>query len=220
MPTTIPPQATFSSVRNAFNTEGYGISTSFFAYRQGGGIVPPTSAFDIIGAGTIGDPLQLTQFNGFTVPALALDTQTFTVSDTDTVTYYDDPIGDFQYEITHGSTFGTMSPGTSALYTGATVDVVAWYWAYGVYPSAPTLGYYISRPSINGAIPNSGWTTLTINDSVQGISTYARTSMTFLSFSSGGREYGYWTIETATDPFYPPDTFQPGTTHSATASLS
>jgi hypothetical protein len=69
MPTTIPPQATFSSVRNAFNTEGYGISTSFFAYRQGGGIVPATSAFDVIGAGTAGDPLRLTQFNGFTVPS-------------------------------------------------------------------------------------------------------------------------------------------------------
>ena len=70
MPTTIPPQATFSAVRNAFNTEGYGISSSFFAYRQGGGIVPATSAFDVIGAGTAGDPLRLTQFNGFTVPSL------------------------------------------------------------------------------------------------------------------------------------------------------
>jgi hypothetical protein len=70
MPTTIPPQATFSAVRNAFNTEGYGISSSFFAYRQGGGIVPATSAFDTIGAGTGGDPLQLSQFNGFTVPSL------------------------------------------------------------------------------------------------------------------------------------------------------
>ena len=69
MPTTISNPASFSSVRTAFNTEGYGISTSFFAYRQGGGIVPATSGFNAIGAGTSGDPLQLTQFNGFTVPS-------------------------------------------------------------------------------------------------------------------------------------------------------
>ncbi len=69
MATTIPASGTkFSDVRNAFNTEGYGISTSFFAYRQGGGIVPSSSAFDVIGAGTGGDPLRLSQFSGFTVP--------------------------------------------------------------------------------------------------------------------------------------------------------
>lgn len=72
MPTTIPPQATFSAVRNAFNTEGYGISSSFFAYRRtnGGTIVPDAPAFSGIGAGTVGSPLQLSQFNGFTVPTL------------------------------------------------------------------------------------------------------------------------------------------------------
>ena len=70
MPTTISNPARFSSVRTAFNAEGYGISTSFFAYRQGGGIVPATSGFNAIGAGTAGDPLRLSQFNGFTVPSL------------------------------------------------------------------------------------------------------------------------------------------------------
>lgn len=69
MPTSISNPATFSSVRSAFNTEGYGISTSLFAYRQGGGIVPATSEFNAIGAGTGGDPLQLSQFNGFSVPS-------------------------------------------------------------------------------------------------------------------------------------------------------
>lgn len=69
MATTIPASGTkFSDVRNAFNTEGYGISTSFFAYRQGGGIVPSSSTFNVIGAGTGGDPLRLSQFSGFTVP--------------------------------------------------------------------------------------------------------------------------------------------------------
>lgn len=69
MATTISNPATFSSVRSAFSAEGYGTSTSFFAYRQGGGIVPATSAFNVIGAGTAGDPLQLSQFSGFTVPS-------------------------------------------------------------------------------------------------------------------------------------------------------
>jgi hypothetical protein len=70
VPTTISTPARFSSVRTAFNAEGYGISTSFFAYRQGGGIVPATSGFNVIGAGTAGDPLRMSQFSGFTVPSL------------------------------------------------------------------------------------------------------------------------------------------------------
>lgn len=79
MPTSISNPATFSSVRTAFNTEGYGISTSLFAYRQGGGIVPATSGFNAIGAGTGGDPLQLSQFSGFSVPSrVTLDNATVT----------------------------------------------------------------------------------------------------------------------------------------------
>jgi hypothetical protein len=206
-------------IRTAFFDQGYGVSERFSDYAQGAGIVPATSTFNVIGAGTVGDPLRMSQFNGFVVPPLALDTQTFTVADYDTVTYYDDPIGDFQYDVVHRAGDGTISPGTSSVYTGANVSVIAWSWSYGVYPTLQYLQYYVVRPNAFGAIPNSGWTTLTINDSVQGISTYARTSMSFSSFSSGGFQFGSWTIET-TDPFYPPDTFQPGTTHSATASLS
>lgn len=59
------------SVRAAFSAEGYGTSTSFFAYTQGGGIVPATAPFNAIGAGTAGDPLRLSQFSGFTVPSQA-----------------------------------------------------------------------------------------------------------------------------------------------------
>jgi hypothetical protein len=72
MPSVISNPASFSSVRTAFNAEGYGISDSFFAYRQGGGIVPATSPFNGIGAGTVGDPLQLSQFNGFSVPSFEI----------------------------------------------------------------------------------------------------------------------------------------------------
>jgi hypothetical protein len=70
MPSVISNPASFSSVRTAFNAEGYGISDSFFAYRQGGSIVPATSTFNGIGAGTEGDPLQLSQFSGFSVPTV------------------------------------------------------------------------------------------------------------------------------------------------------
>ena len=83
MATTIINPAQFNSgggnsIRSAFNTEGYGVSESFLAYRQGGGIVPATAAFDGIGAGTEGDPLQMSQFSGFVVPSLAFFTTSLT----------------------------------------------------------------------------------------------------------------------------------------------
>ena len=65
-------------IRAAFFDEGYGVSTSFKAYAQGAGIVPATSAFDVIGAGTAGDPLRMSQFNGFVVPSLAFFTTSLT----------------------------------------------------------------------------------------------------------------------------------------------
>jgi hypothetical protein len=72
---------TFSSVRTVFQNLGYGAANnSFFAYRQGGGIVPSSSTFNAIGAGTAGDPLQLSQFNGFSVPDLLRFTTTFTAT--------------------------------------------------------------------------------------------------------------------------------------------
>ena len=78
MPTVISNPASFSSVRSAFETRGYGTSTSLFAYRQGGGIVPSSSTFNSIGAGTAGDPLQLSQFSGFSVPDLLRFTTAYT----------------------------------------------------------------------------------------------------------------------------------------------
>lgn len=67
---TISNPASFSSVRSAFNSQQYGISSSFLDYRQGGPIVPFLSRFNSIGAGLSNDPLQLSQFSGFFVPAL------------------------------------------------------------------------------------------------------------------------------------------------------
>jgi hypothetical protein len=71
VPTVISSPASFTSVRNAFETRGYGAANnSLFAYRQGGGIVPSSSTFNSIGAGTSGDTLNLSQFSGFSVPDL------------------------------------------------------------------------------------------------------------------------------------------------------
>ena len=82
MPTVISNPASFTSVRSAFQTRGYGTANnSLLAYRQGGGIVPSSSAFDGIGAGTSGDPLRLSQFSGFSVPDLLRFTTTFTGAD-------------------------------------------------------------------------------------------------------------------------------------------
>jgi len=57
-------------VRAAFFDEGYGVSNRLSGYAQGAGIVPATAAFNQIGAGTVGDPLRLSQFSNFTVPSL------------------------------------------------------------------------------------------------------------------------------------------------------
>jgi hypothetical protein len=117
---TISSPASFSSVRTAFNTEGYGISTSFFAYRRGGGIVPATSGFNAIGEGTVGSPLQMTQFNGFSVPSPI-------VVDIDDVNVFNDvvtPTAAF-YELNSDgniyiSNYGLLAPwklsGASSLY--------------------------------------------------------------------------------------------------------
>ena len=81
MPTVISNPASFSSVRSAFQTRGYGAANnSLLAYRQGGGIVPSSSTFDTIGAGTAGDQLRLGQFSGFSVPDLLRFTTTFTAN--------------------------------------------------------------------------------------------------------------------------------------------
>lgn len=53
------------SVRKEF--EPLGSSTSLYAYRRGGGIIPDTSYYSGVGLGTTESPLKLTQFAGLTV---------------------------------------------------------------------------------------------------------------------------------------------------------
>jgi hypothetical protein len=141
VPTTISNPASFSSVRTAFNAEGYGISNSFFAYRQGGGIVPATSGFNTIGAGTGGDPLQLTQFNGFTVPS--------------PITFIPDG----------GTTAGTrvLLSDQGSLYASVTISCSApavWTWSGGQaasYVTVPSGGTDTSIVFEVSASPLGGW---------------------------------------------------------------
>jgi len=112
-------------IRAAFFDEGYGSSTSFKAYAQGAGIVPATSAFDAIGAGTVGDPLRMSQFNGFVVPSFV------TFSPVGSLTFIDRPIlenigYEAQAEITITASSSvvwnwTQEGGTGAFPAGVTV---------------------------------------------------------------------------------------------------
>lgn len=175
MATTISNPATFSSVRNAFSTEGYGTSTSFYAYRQGGGIVPATSGFNAIGAGTAGDPLQLSQFNGFTVPSPYLDSQMVTVGETfvlagdfSSVTWY---TGYATNNALSGYPIGSITDGTSNIYNGASIEGI---FTSDIDPNNPDNDIYVYL-YIYGIHPNSGWTSMTID----GFKTYNRASATY-----------------------------------------
>lgn len=158
MPTVISNPASLSSVRNAFNAEGYGISTSLFAYRQGGGIVPNLPAFNVIGAGTSGDPLRLSQFNGFSVPSKYLDSKVltsgsyfyFNYSASGVLAYY--VYGFSTPSMAPAGAMGSLSPDiNSYLYGGAPI----------LY-----LGYNTGNNTlalvIQGYQPNSGWTNMNI----------------------------------------------------------
>lgn len=66
MGTAVSNPASFSSVRSACSAEGYGSNTAFSAYRRGGGIVPSGAS---AGISTTAAGLQLSQFNGVTIPS-------------------------------------------------------------------------------------------------------------------------------------------------------
>jgi hypothetical protein len=152
MPTSISSPASFSSVRTAFNTEGYGISTSLFAYRKGGGIVPNTSQFNPIG----GSPLQLSQFNGFSVPSPVISIEYILVSVDDV---YMDPL---DYQIAE---YGILSNGLIELTFGkneAGIDagaIVTEYNGNWVTPTSAAANYQVRATAAVGPFlepPTSG----------------------------------------------------------------
>lgn len=154
MATIISNPASFSSVRNAFNAEGYGSSSSFFAYRQGGGIVPSTSDFNVIGAGTAGDPLQLSQFSGFTVPSQA----TISISDdyiaTDTVYESDFDFNTTVYGILANGLIEAVAAASSFQFdpiTNGQTNGTNW-----VTPTSSAANYEVRATKVSGDTPNPG----------------------------------------------------------------
>jgi hypothetical protein len=115
MVTTISDPATFSSVRNAFNTEAYGISNSFKEYRMGnlanGPIVPYFLNEDFYGIGqaTESDPLRLSQFNGIILPYNPA------IISIDDLSFFNDQPGPTTYQLNadgniYASSIGLVSP--------------------------------------------------------------------------------------------------------------
>lgn len=171
-------------IRAAFFDEGYGSSTSFKAYAQGAGIVPATAAFDIIGAGTAGDPLRMSQFSGFTVPSLSLDTQTLTSGGSefgggeDTTSFSGYLSGNF----------GSISDGTFNVKSGRTI--IGLYDDYSVGAGSGTLYFKLVAGTV---LTNAGWTTMTIISNSEAYnSTFLRTNAFFSSSVSGTT--WYWSV--------------------------
>lgn len=169
------------SVRQAFNAEGYGISTSLFAYRQGGGIVPATSGFNVIGAGTAGDPLRLSQFSGFSVPSPILDTFTLTASQFTVTPQKGEPYQvygfvspSYPWIMASSSGGGSLSDSTFAV-TGTTILGLSVSIAFGF-----SFEFYI-----DGEYTNTGWTTMTIYHNYSGTTTTInRADMSFNNLSA------------------------------------
>ena len=151
MATTISNPASFSSVRTAFNAEGYGISTSFFAYRQGGGIVPATSGFNAIGAGTGGDPLQLSQFSGFSVPSPVVISIANDYIATDTVYESDLDFNTTTYGIRSNGTIDASATSTLGGTTDGTTNGTNW-----ITPTSSASLYEVRATKVSGDTPNAG----------------------------------------------------------------
>ena len=180
MPTNISNPASFSSVRTAFNAEGYGISNSLFAYRQGGGIVPNTTPFNQIGAGTGGDPLRLSQFSGFTVPSLTLDIQNMVTRSSTSGNILDE-----NYMIYYGfeaGNFGSISDGTFNVKAGRQITGL-----YTLFEYSSGSSYVYFKLGPGDLLTNDGWNTMTIENINSGLGggTLER-SLAGFSTNSGG----------------------------------
>ena len=173
-------------VRAAFFDEGYGVSNRLSGYAQGAGIVPATAAFNQIGAGTVGDPLRLSQFSNFTVPSLSLDTQTVTVGSLNLGGSYGVYWGWRQGDPTPAADAGSIVDKTSNIYGGANI--------FGIY--FHTIGNGIVNFMLDTIQSNSGWTSITI-----GSYTYLRTSASYTSGSGGGTTTLWqWTSPSSPQP--------------------
>ena len=156
------------SVRFAFFNEGYTRTGSelpgdpvpnpplnLFAFREGGGIVLASgTTFDAIGAGTVGDPLRLSQFSGFTVPPLSIYTTTLTEGD-----YVDGGYRKLGYARDAETLFPAIGSVSNATINGSSQFVeFAWRTVPFKSGSINTLNFVVT-----GDQTSSGWTTLSYN---------------------------------------------------------
>lgn len=112
-----------------------------------------------------------------------LDTQTITSGSANTGS---DPFFNwYGFKGTGSPTFGSISDGTSNLYSGAAINGIYFYEAGSI-----GAGGYYDRSVIlviNGTQSNSGWTTMTV-----GTTTYVRTAASFST--SGGVSTWTWAL--------------------------
>lgn len=155
------------------------------------------------------------------------ETQTVYATNGDNYTYYDDPnsawsrrrLGDYDYFYNHGATGAAISPGTSSIVTNGTWTDMTWTLSAGVfYNENGKVTFGIKRPLASGAIPNSGWTTVTITSPVAGVTTYNRTSLIFTTNSDASFYYAYWTTDNSVTSW--PDPFLDGTYGASPATVT
>jgi len=112
-----------------------------------------------------------------------LDSQTVTVGQTTTATGGGGLPNGTQYRRGYsgiGTTFGSISDGTSNIYSGASISQIQYLWD----TAFPTSAAVLIIAGTNKA--NSGWTTLTI-----GTTSYQRASANYTA-DSGGNTQWYW----------------------------
>ena len=139
-------------IRAAFFDEGYGVSTSFKAYAQGAGIVPATSAFDVIGAGTAGDPLRMSQFNGFVVPSPVVISIANDYIAADSVYESDLDFNTATYGIRSNGTIDATFT-TSGGYSGSDGTTNGSNW---ITPTSSASLYEVRATKVSGDTPNAG----------------------------------------------------------------
>ena len=153
---TIPTgTVTMNDIRTEYSLSGALALGSLYA---GGSIIAAGSG-GYSGAIPSSGAIAMSHFRGHSAPPSALDTQTVTIG-SGTI-YYAPRVGFYS-----PFSLGSISDGTSNLYSGATITGVMW--SNG---SQDTLSF-----SVTATQANSGWTTMTVNGN-----SYARTSATYYS---------------------------------------
>ena len=146
---------TMDNIRTEYSLSGALALGSLYA----GGSIIAAGAGGYNGTIPSSGTIAMSHFQGHSAPPSALDTQTVTIGSA--TVFYTARVG-FQSSFSLGS----ISDGTSNLYSGASITGVMWSGG-----SQNHLSF-----SVTATQANSGWTTMTVNGN-----SYARTSATYFS---------------------------------------